>query len=236
VLKKLGLVALALTVVAALAACGDDDAGGNLSADEQAYADQLVTELTSDTSPDNLMAGEADARCAAEGVVAAFGLARSQELFGEALDINDLAAIGANMTDTERQTFAATVTGCVDIAAPLATAIAGGSAGAVTEEDAACIAGKIDQGTQQQLLVAQLAGTEPDATAIVGAVTDCVDMQAVMAQTLLDMGLPQAAVDCVMNGLPEGFFDTMVADLVSGGGGGFTDPAFMQLFSTCTGG
>ena len=69
-LKRLGLVLVALMLM--LAACGDDDV--SLSGEEQALADELVTQLTADTSAENPLAKEADARCAAEGMVGAFGL------------------------------------------------------------------------------------------------------------------------------------------------------------------
>jgi hypothetical protein len=229
----MGLVVVALMLV--MAACGDDDAV-SLSAEEQALADDLVTQLTADTSADNPLAAEEDARCAAEGVVGAFGFERSEALFSGSIDVNDLSTIGADMTEAERGSFADVLVGCVNIADTAATGIAASSGGVVSEEDASCIAGKIDDGMQKDMIVAELAGQEPDLTAFMGAINDCIDMTALMTEQLLAAGMPQDVVDCIVGALDEDFFNNLLTATMAGETPGLDDPAFTQAITTCMGG
>lgn len=232
-LKRMGLVVVALMLV--MAACGDDDAV-SLSAEEQALADDLVTQLTADTSADNPLAAEEDARCAAEGVVGAFGLERSEALFSGSIDVNDLSTVGADMTDAERGSFADVLVGCVNIADTAAAGISASSGGVVTEEDASCIAGKIDDGMQKDMIVAELAGQEPDLTAFMGAINDCIDMTALMTEQLLAAGMPQDVVDCIVGALDEDFFDNLLSATMAGEAPSLDDPAFTQAITSCMGG
>jgi hypothetical protein len=233
VLKKLSLAMLALMLL--LAACGGDDAA-KLSAEEQAFADGLVTQLTADTSAENPLAAEADARCAAEGVVGAFGLERSQALFGGTIDINDLATIGAGMTEAERGTFADTLTGCVNVAETAAAGIAGSSGGVITEEDGACIAGKIDADAQKAMIVAELAGQDPDPSVFLAAVTDCIDMTALMHDQLVAAGMPEETANCIVGALDENFFTSLLTATMSGQTPALDDPAFTAAITACMGG
>jgi hypothetical protein len=233
VLKKLGLATVALMLV--LAACGGDDAV-NLTAEEQALADDLVVQLTADTSADNPLAAEEDARCAAEGMVGTFGLERSEALFGGSIDVNDLSTIGADMTEAERGSFADVLVGCVNIADTAAAGISASSGGVVTEEDASCIAGNIDDGMQKDMIVAELAGQEPDLTAFMGAITDCVDMTALMTEQLLAAGMPQEVVDCIVGALDEDFFNNLLTATMAGETPGLDDPAFTAAITSCMGG
>ena len=232
-LKKLGLFIVALTLL--LAACGDDG-GVSLSAEEQAFADGLITDLTADTSAENPLANEADARCAAEGVVGAFGLERSQALFGEAIDINDLSTIGADMTAAERDSFAGVLVGCVDIAETAAAGIAASSGGVVTEEDAACVAGEIDDDAQKQMIIAELAGEEPDLTAFLGAIDSCIDMSALMREQLIASGMPAETVDCIVGALGDDFFSSLLEATMAGEEPSLDDPAFMEAITACMAG
>ena len=211
-LKRLGLVVLALMIF--IAACGDDAA--SLSDEEQALADELVTELTADTSAENPLAAEADARCAAEGMVAAFGLERSQTLFGDSLDVNDLSTIGAGMTEEERGTFADTLIGCVNIAETAAAGIAESSGGVITAEDGACIAGKIDRDAQKAMIVAELSGQEADPGAFLAAVTDCIDITALIREQLTSAGMPEETVNCIVDALDEDFFTSLLTATMAG--------------------
>lgn|GEM_PF-1630142 len=231
--KKLGLVVVALMLV--LAACGGDDAA-NLSAEEQALADGLVTQLTADTSAENPLAAEEDARCAAEGMVGAFGLERSQALFGGAIDINDLSTVGADMTEAERGSFADVLIGCVDIADTAATGMAASSGGVVSEDDAACIAGKIDDGMQKDMIIAELAGEEPDLSGFLGAIDSCIDMTALMREQLIAAGMPEATVDCIVGALGDDFFSGLLQATLAGETPGLDDPAFTQAITSCMGG
>jgi hypothetical protein len=219
VLKKLSLAVLALMLL--LAACGGDDAA-KLSGEEQAFADGLVTQLTADTSAENPLAAEADARCAAEGVVGAFGLERSQALFGGTIDINDLATIGAGMTEAERGTFADTLTGCVNVAETAAAGIAASSGGVISEEDGACIA--------------ELAGQEADPSVFLAAVTDCIDMTALMHDQLIAAGMPEETVTCIVGALDEDFFTSLLTATMSGQTPTLDDPAFTAAITACMGG
>jgi hypothetical protein len=233
VLKRLSLIVLALMLF--LAACGGDDAA-KLTDDEQALADSLVTQLTADTSASNPLAAEEDARCAAEGMVAAFGLERSQTLFGDSLDVNDLSTIGAGMTEEERNTFADTLIGCVNIAETAAAGIAESSGGVITADDGACIAGKIDEDAQKAMVVAELAGQEADPAAFLAAVNDCIDITALMREQLTAAGMPEETVNCIVDALDENFFTSLLTATMAGQTPSLSDPAFMQAISTCTGG
>ena len=238
-LKKLGLLVVGLMLV--LAACGDDDGAATtatgLSAEEQAFADSLVTRLVADTSEGNLVAEETDARCAAEGVVAALGLERSQELFPEEGDITDLATIGAAMTPADRESFAGVLVECVDVAAPIVANIGEVTGGAVDADQQACLAGQIDAAAQKAIIIARLASTDMDPTPFVNAMGACqVDMQVVMGETLLGMGLNQAAVDCVMSNVGEDFFTNAIGALAAGDMAALATPEFMTLMGTCTAG
>lgn len=232
-LKRMGLVVVALMLV--MAACGGDDAV-ELSAEEQALADDLVTQLTADTSAENPLAAEEDARCAAEGMVGAFGLERSQALFGGAIDINDLSTVGAGMTEAERGSFADVLIGCVNIADTAAAGISASSGGVVTEEDASCIAGKIDDGMQKEMIVAELSGEEPDLTGFLGAIESCIDMTALMREQLIAAGMPAETVDCIVGALGDDFFSGLLQATLAGETPGLEDPAFMQAITTCMGG
>ena len=231
-LKKLGLVITALMLV--MAACGDDDV--SLSAEEQTLADSLVAQLTADTSAENPLAAEEDARCAAEGMVGAFGLERSQALFGGTIDVNDLSTVGAGMTDDERNTFAEVLTGCVNIAEMSVAGIAESSGGVITEEDGACIAGKISNDTQKQIIVAELAGQEADPSAFLGAIQDCIDLTALMRSQLEAAGMPAETVDCIVGALPEDFFSSLLTATMAGETPSLDDPAFMNAITACMGG
>ncbi len=231
-LKRLGLVVLALMLV--MAACGGDDV--SLTDEEQALADDLVTQLTADTSADNPLAAEADARCAAEGMVAAFGLERSQALFGNSIDVNDLSTIGAGMTEAERGTFADTLIGCVNIAETAAEGIAASSGGAISAEDGACIAGKISEDTQKELILAELAGQEADPSAFLTAVTDCIDITALMREQLSATGMPEDVVNCIVDALDEDFFTSLLTATMAGETPSLTDPSFQNALATCAGG
>ena len=232
-LKRMGLVVVALMLV--MAACGDDDAV-NLSAEEQALADGLVTQLTADTSAENPLAAEADARCAAEGMVGAFGLERSEALFGGAIDINDLSTVGAGMTEAERGSFADVLIGCVNIADQAAAGIAASSGGVVSEEDASCIGGKIDDGMQKDMIIAELSGEEPDLTGFLGAIESCIDMTALMREQLIAAGMPAETVDCIVGALGDDFFSGLLQATLAGETPGLDDPAFTQAITTCMGG
>ena len=232
-LKKLGLVVLALMLV--LVACGGDDAV-KLTDEEQALADDLVTQLTADTSAENPLAAEADARCAAEGMVAAFGLERSQALFGESIDVNDLATIGADMTEAERGNFADVLIGCVNVAEAATAGIAESSGGVITEEDGACIAGKFGEDAQKELIVAELAGQEADPSAFLGAITDCIDLTALMHDQLIAAGMPEETVNCIVDALDEDFFTSLLTATMSGETPSLDDPSFMNAIAACAGG
>lgn len=232
-LKKLGLVVVALMLV--LTACGDD-AAGDLTAEEQSLADELVTQLTADTSAGNPLAAEEDARCAAEGMVGAFGLERSQALFGESIDVNDLSTIGAGMTAEERSTFADVLVGCVNISETAAAGISASSGGVVTEEDAACIAGEIDDDMQKEMIIAELSGEEPDLTGFLGAINSCIDMTALMREQLMAAGMPEATVDCILDALGDDFFSGLLQATLAGETPGLDDPAFTQAITSCMGG
>ena len=232
-LKRMGLVVAALMLV--MAACGGDDAV-ELSAEEQALADELVTQLTADTSAENPLAAEEDARCAAEGMVGAFGLERSQVLFGGAIDVNDLSAIGADMTADERGSFADVLVGCVNIADTAATGIAASSGGVISEEDASCIAGNIDDGMQKDMIIAELAGEEPDLTGFLGAIESCIDMSALMREQLIATGMPAETVDCIVGALGDDFFSGLLQATLAGETPSLDDPAFAQAITSCMGG
>jgi hypothetical protein len=229
----MGLVVVALMLV--MAACGGDDAV-ELSAEEQALADGLVTQLTADASAENPLAAEEDARCAAEGMVGAFGLERSQALFGGAIDINDLSTVGAGMTEAERGSFADVLIGCVNVADTAAAGIAASSGGVVSEEDASCIAGKIDDGMQKEMIISELAGEEPDLTGFMGAIDSCIDMTALMREQLIAAGMPEATVDCIVDALGDDFFSGLLQATLAGETPGLDDPAFTQAITSCMGG
>ncbi|MBP1632109.1 MAG: hypothetical protein H6Q11_397 [Acidobacteria bacterium] len=231
-LKRLGLVLVALMLM--LAACGDDDV--SLSGEEQALADELVTQLTADTSAENPLAKEADARCAAEGMVGAFGLERSQALFGDQIDINDLSGIGAGMTAEERNTFADVLVGCVNIAEVATAGIAESSGGVITADDASCVAGKIDNDAQKAMIVAELSGQEADPAAFLGAIEDCIDVPALIRDQLITAGMPAETADCIVGALGDDFFTAMLGSTLSGETPGLDDPAFTNAIQSCMGG
>ena len=148
-LKKLGLVMVALVMM--LAACGGD---GGLSAEEQAKVDEIVAELTEDTSEANPFADEADAQCFAEGIVGEVGLERINELdTGEGLE-----AGFANMTADEQESIVDAALGCIDFPAYMSEQLAGAG---LTEDQANCVSEGLDDDMIKALFLAQIAGQDP---------------------------------------------------------------------------
>ena len=148
-LKKMGLVMVALVMV--LAACGD---GGGFSAEEQAKIDEIVTQLTEDTSAANPFAAEEDASCFAEGIMGDIGLERINELDTGA----GLEAGFANMTTAEQESIVDSALGCIDFAAYMSDQLA--TAG-LTEDQASCVSEGLNEDLIKTLFLAQIAGQDP---------------------------------------------------------------------------
>jgi len=148
-LKKMGLVMVALVMV--LAACGDD---GGFSAEEQAKIDEIVGELTEDTSAANPFAAEEDASCFAEGIMGDIGLERINELDTGA----GLEAGFADMTTAEQESIVDSALGCIDFPAYMSEQLA--TAG-LTEDQASCVSEGLDEDLIKTLFLAQIAGQDP---------------------------------------------------------------------------
>lgn len=148
-LKKMSLVMVALVMV--LAACGGD---GGFSAEEQAKIDEIVGELTVDTSAANPFAAEEDASCFAEGIMGEIGLERINELDTGA----GLEAGFASMTTDEQEAIVDSALGCIDFPAYMSEQLAGAG---LTEEQASCVSEGLDEDLIKTLFLAQIAGQDP---------------------------------------------------------------------------
>ncbi|MCJ7725938.1 MAG: hypothetical protein MUP76_06060, partial [Acidimicrobiia bacterium] len=98
------------------AACGDDDGAGSggLSDGEQAIADAIALDMTADPEPGDPFSDAAAARCFSEGIVDSLGIARLAEIGITANAIDSQAAF-ATMSETEINTMADLMLGCVDV-------------------------------------------------------------------------------------------------------------------------
>ena len=163
-LKKLGLFIVALTLL--LAACGDD-AGGGLSAEEQAKADEIATELVADTSGENPFTDQETAACFSNGLVSEFGLARINELDSGA----GVEAGFADMTEAEQENVADLAMTCVDFGAIIKDQM---TASGLPEEQANCVADAMNDDLLKGLFLAQIRGEDPaENDALMGVVLEC---------------------------------------------------------------
>lgn len=164
-LKKLGLFIVALTML--LAACGDDDAGGGLSAEEQAKANEIATELVADTSGENPFTDQETAACFSNGLVSEFGLARINELDSGA----GVEAGFADMTEAEQENVADLAMTCVDFGAIIKDQM---TASGLPEEQANCVADAMNDDLLKGLFLAQIRGEDPaENDALMGVVLEC---------------------------------------------------------------
>jgi hypothetical protein len=148
-LRKMGLVMVALTMV--LAACGG---GGGLSAEEQAKADEITAELTADTSAENPFADQEAAKCFSEGLVGELGLDRIN-----ALDTGGGVEAGfANMTEAEQGTVADLAIGCIDFPTMMREQM---TAAGLDEDTANCVAAGLNDDLAKSLFLAQISGGDP---------------------------------------------------------------------------
>jgi hypothetical protein len=173
VLKRLGLVVLALTMV--LAACGDDD-GGARSADEQALVDAMAERIAADeTQP----VTESQAQCIAGGTMDALGFDRFAELgiTAENVETSMDAALG-QLTEAEQGQMVDVLLGCVDFGATMVEEM---KAQGLTDAQAACLSNALTEDMIRKLAIASMSGetdfnplTDPEiGEAFLGIITQC---------------------------------------------------------------
>jgi hypothetical protein len=169
-------VLLALVAgVLLLGACGDDDGGSaldgggdDLSADEQELVDELKSSLVEEDSGLTLTDAEAD--CAAVGVLRAVGAERAREL-SDAPDGED------NLTEDEAEKAATAMVACTDLRPIFVSSFTEG--GEISEESATCLADAITDDDIKAILVTGFTGAEDvsvltDLTRkITGAMSEC---------------------------------------------------------------
>jgi hypothetical protein len=233
VLKRLGLLSAALILV--LAACGDD--GASLNAAEQEFADALAADLIAD--PDNPMTSDADASCVAEAIVAEYGTDRLGDLGIAPGALPDMGEFGPSMSDAEQNAFVDIYFDCVDIKEAMAAGMSEGSEGVFGQAEAECVMDTFDDDTLRQGLLSELDGTdwEPPAEQYVAGFKECVDLPAMIKESMLAQGLPEAAAQCIADGLDDTMVDSLFASMIGEEDAGDPGemPAFMELVMTCMG-
>jgi hypothetical protein len=154
------LLALAVGVLL-LGACGDDDDsgsalgnGGDLSSEEQQIVDELKSGILEDET--GLILTDAEADCAAVGILRAVGTDRANEL-SDAPDGED------NLTADEAEKSAAAMVQCADLRPLFVSSFT--EAGEISEESAQCLADAISDDDIEAILVAGFTGDE-DAAAL----------------------------------------------------------------------
>jgi hypothetical protein len=207
-----------------------------LTAEEQAAADALAAAV----APPG--AGEqqaADAQCAAEGLVAEFGLTRLAELgiTPEAQGLDDPAVLGANMTAEEREVTVDVLFACVDGAALLSFLIPAD----VPEDEGRCFVDSIDTWVGERAVLAQLAGEEFDPTsdpAVLDNVTTaflaCIDYRAGIEEMARQQGASEELVGCVVAGLNDEIMASLVPSALAGEEPDpMESPEFVDLMTSC---
>lgn len=163
-LKRLGLVVVALTLV--LAACGGGG-GAAMSAEEKAKVAEIKAELLEDTSAENPFADEAAANCFAEGIVSEFGLQRVNELDSGM----GVEAGFENMTADEQNKVADLALDCVDFEKIIKEQML--EAG-LPEAQAKCVSDALNKDMLKGLFLAEISGEDPSQSAeLMGVIMKC---------------------------------------------------------------
>ncbi len=138
------LVALVLGSALVLAACGDDDGGSSLSANEQALADLIAAEIIDDDEGDGPPLSSDQAQCIGDRSVAAVGFDRLVEvgLGPDALE-GGTSLEDVDLPDAEVDAIVDVYFECVDVKAIFTQGML--ESGEVSQDSAECVADGIDE-------------------------------------------------------------------------------------------
>lgn len=136
--KRVAAVVAGLALV--VAACGDDDGGGDLSGAEEAVVDAIVAGMTGDPDPENPFADQESARCVAVGIVEDLGIERLAEV-GLTADTDQPQEVFGALTDDEIDGIVDIAFGCVDVEEEMAVMFADEG---VSMDSARCLARELN--------------------------------------------------------------------------------------------
>jgi len=207
-----------------------------LTAEEQAAADALAEAIAPQGAGTQAAAG---AQCAAEGLVAEFGLTRLAELglTPDATDLDDPAVLGADMTAEERTATVDVLFDCIDQPVLISSLIPVG----VPEDEGRCFLDSIDLWVAQRVVYAQLSGEQFDVTADPGVldnVTDaflgCFDYRAGIEEMARQQGASEELIACLVDGLTDDIMESLVPSAISGEEPDPMEcPEFIDLMNGC---
>jgi hypothetical protein len=138
-LKRVVTVVVAMALLSA--ACGDDDAGGDLSDAENAVADVIVAGIMSDPDPGNPFTDPDAAQCVAVGIVEDLGVERLAQV-GLTADSGDPQSVFATLADDEIDSIVDISFECVDVEEEMASMFA---AEGVSMDSGRCLARELNQ-------------------------------------------------------------------------------------------
>jgi predicted small lipoprotein YifL len=186
--KALITAAVALLVLLALTACGDDGGsvfeGTTSTAAPTSTPATTVAESTTTAAPTTTAAGgstalgglvagalaegsgaeapvgsDAEEQCLTSGLAQAIGPERFAELDALAAGTDDMAVVFAEMTDPELDALVEVINACIDVEALLTAEMAGDG---LSPEAVACFAGSLSQqDTLKRLIKAMVTGEDP---------------------------------------------------------------------------
>jgi len=235
-----------------IVACGDDSVLSDvvtsttqaatttvlLAGEEQAFADGLAAAIAGDAS-EEVAAG---AQCAAEVLVAEFGVEGLSALgiTSDAESLDDLAVLGANMTESEREATADVLLACMEPAALFG--IGGEEGGAEAACIADLIAAEVSDEVASRVVVTLLAGEEIDpvsdpdiAEPFMTAVLACMDVREMMESQLIADGATEEIAACIAYGLSDETVEDLIPFMFFGGEPDAAEvPEFFDVVETCT--
>ena len=142
----------------AVAACGDDDkgGGGNLSAEEQAYVDEAMSNFDPEEAEP---LSEDDARCMVTSMVQAVGVdtledaGLTAESFGD-----DSSTLPEGLTKDQAEDVVDGIDGCIDMSELFLQGMTEDSS--LSDDDKKCLADAFDSKTIRDLMVTMLSQGE----------------------------------------------------------------------------
>ena len=138
-LKRVMVSVLAVGLL--VAACGDDDGGGNLTEGETAVVDAIVAGMMEDTDSSNPFSDPVTGRCFAEGMIRDMGMARLAEV-GITADAESPEEAFFLMTEAEVDDLVDTAFECLDMDALMVEEFAKGG---ISEDSARCVVAELNK-------------------------------------------------------------------------------------------